>query len=141
VSNRDEGGLQVTDESQVNGTTGARSTRRRFLQTGVAVGGGLALATPTQAARSVFVAQKKVTINYWTWHHISQVPTEKGKDRIKAAFEKANPNITLNVKLFPYPDYVTALQTAIPSGSAGHVLGLQNGAISRTSPRSSARTA
>jgi raffinose/stachyose/melibiose transport system substrate-binding protein len=121
----------VSDESKAEGTQAARTiTRRRFLQSGAAVGGGLALAGPA-SARSVFVAKKKVTLDYWTWHHISQVPTEKGKDRIKAAFEKANPNISLNVKLFPFPDYLTALQTAIPSGSSGHVLGLQNGALMR----------
>jgi raffinose/stachyose/melibiose transport system substrate-binding protein len=79
----------------------------------------------------VFIAKKKVSINYWTWHHISQVPTEKGRDRIKEAFEKANPNITLNVKIFPFPDYLTALKTAVPAGSSGDVLGLQNGALLR----------
>lgn len=105
-------------------------TRQALLKTGAAVGGGLLLAGPA-SARSVFITQKRVSINFWTWHHISQVPTENGRDRIKAAFEKANPGVTLNVKLFPYPDYLTALKTAVPAGSAGDVLGLQNGAMVR----------
>lgn len=105
-------------------------TRQALLKTGAAIGGGLLLAGPA-SARSVFITQKRVSINYWTWHHISQVPTENGRDRIKAAFEKAYPNITVNVKLFPFPDYLTALKTAVPAGSAGDVLGLQNGALLR----------
>src|SRR5262245_28626487 len=81
--------------------------RRDLIKTAVVAGGGLALlgSAGTAAARP-FVTRAKTTIDYWTWHHISQVPTEKGKDRIKAAFEKANPDVTLNVKLFPFPDYL-----------------------------------
>jgi raffinose/stachyose/melibiose transport system substrate-binding protein len=107
-------------------------TRRGLLESAVVAGGGLALlgAAGSASARP-FITRKKVSIDYWTWHHISQVPTEKGRDRIKQAFEKANPGVSLNVKIFPYPDYLTALKTAIPAGSAGHVLGLQNGALVR----------
>jgi raffinose/stachyose/melibiose transport system substrate-binding protein len=106
--------------------------RRDLIKTAVVAGGGLALlgSAGTAAARP-FITRAKTTIDYWTWHHISQVPTEKGKDRIKAAFEKANPDVTLNVKLFPFPDYLTALQTAVPNGSSGDVLGMQNGALLR----------
>jgi ABC-type glycerol-3-phosphate transport system substrate-binding protein len=108
----------------------AAFTRGKLLKTGAAIGGGLVLASPA-SARSVFVTQRKVTLNYWTWHHISQVPTENGRDRIKEAFEKLYPNISLNVRIFPYPDYLTALRTAVPAGSSGEVLGLQNGAMMR----------
>jgi raffinose/stachyose/melibiose transport system substrate-binding protein len=107
-------------------------TRRSLLEKAVVAGGGLALlGTAGSAAARPFITRSKVSIDYWTWHHISQVPTEKGKDRIKAAFEKANPDISLNVKIFPFPDYLTALKTAVPAGSSGHVLGLQNGALLR----------
>jgi|SoiMethySBSTD1v2_1073268.scaffolds.fasta_scaffold16547_3 raffinose/stachyose/melibiose transport system substrate-binding protein len=110
----------------------ATMTRRSVLKSAAMAGGGLALlGTPGSAAARPFITRAKVTIDYWTWHHISQVPTEKGRDRIKAAFEQANPNITLNVKLFPFPDYLTALKTAVPNGSSGDVLGLQNGALLR----------
>ena len=72
-----------------------------------------------------------VTLDYWTWFHITQVPGEEGMDRIKEAFEAANPDVTLNVKVFPFPDYLTALTTAIPAGEGAHVYGLQNGSLIR----------
>jgi ABC-type glycerol-3-phosphate transport system substrate-binding protein len=104
--------------------------RSDLLKTAVVAGAGLALlaARPRRPDPS---SRERRPIDYWTWHHISQVPTEKGHDRIKAAFEKANPDLTLNVKLFPFPDYLTALQTAVPNGSSGDVLGMQNGALLR----------
>jgi ABC-type glycerol-3-phosphate transport system substrate-binding protein len=140
LANEPQGGSQIEPSGPRRHSEGEQPhdpasprgiTRSKFLRTAAVAGGGLVVAGPASAGRRVFITQKKVSLNYWTWHHISQVPTEKGRDRIKEAFEKANPNITLNVKLFPFPDYLTALKTAVPAGSSGDVLGLQNGALLR----------
>jgi len=42
---------------------------------------------------------------------------EKDLDTIKAAFEKANPDITVQIETAPYDDYFTKLQTAVAGGT------------------------
>ncbi len=44
---------------------------------------------------------------------------EKDLDAIKAAFEKANPDVTVQIETTPYDDYFTKLQTAVAGGTAG----------------------
>ena len=44
---------------------------------------------------------------------------EKDLDSIKAAFEKANPTITVQIETTPYDSYFTKLQTAVAGGTAG----------------------
>lgn len=43
---------------------------------------------------------------------------EKDLESIKAAFEKANPDITVQLETTPYDDYFTKLQTAVAGGTA-----------------------
>lgn len=43
---------------------------------------------------------------------------EKDLDAIKAAFEKANPSIKVQIETTPYDDYFTKLQTAVAGGTA-----------------------
>ena len=57
-----------------------------------------------------------VTISYMNF--ISSGGHEKDLDAIKAAFEKANPDITVNIQTVPYSDYFTKLQTAVAGGTA-----------------------
>ena len=44
---------------------------------------------------------------------------EKDLDAIKAAFEKANPTIKVQIETTPYDSYFTKLQTAVAGGTAG----------------------
>ena len=44
---------------------------------------------------------------------------EQNLDKIKAAFEQANPNIKVQIETIPYSDYFTKLQTAVAGGTAG----------------------
>ncbi len=44
---------------------------------------------------------------------------EEDLDAIKAAFEDANPEITVQIETIPYDDYFTKLQTAVAGGTAG----------------------
>lgn len=44
---------------------------------------------------------------------------EKDLDAIKAAFEAANKDITVQIETTPYDDYFTKLQTAVAGGTAG----------------------
>lgn len=43
---------------------------------------------------------------------------EKDLDAIKAAFEKANPDVKVQIETTPYDDYFTKLQTAVAGGTA-----------------------
>lgn len=44
---------------------------------------------------------------------------EQDLDKIKAAFEKDNPDIKVQIETVPYDDYFTKLQTAVAGGTAG----------------------
>lgn len=44
---------------------------------------------------------------------------EEDLDAIKAAFESANPDVTVQIETTPYDDYFTKLQTAVAGGTAG----------------------
>lgn len=59
----------------------------------------------------------KVTLTYGVWD-TTQVPAMK---KIVAAFEKANPDITVKVQLTPYTQYFTKLQAAATGGQAPDV--------------------
>ena len=59
----------------------------------------------------------KVTLSYAIWDQ-TQEPAMK---QIVAAFEKQNPNISVDIQLTPYADYFTKLQTAASAGSAPDV--------------------
>jgi multiple sugar transport system substrate-binding protein len=59
----------------------------------------------------------KVTLNYAIWDQTQEPAMQK----IIAAFEKQNPDITVDVQLTPYADYFTKLQTAATGGQAPDV--------------------
>lgn len=58
---------------------------------------------------------EKVTIKYSNF--TSNGGNEKNLDTIVQAFQKANPNITVQVTTLPYKDYATALQTDLAAGT------------------------
>ena len=72
----------------------------------------------------------RVEVSYWTWSHITQVPGTEG-DPLEEAFEAANPDVDLVVRTFQFPDYQTALRTAMTGDSGPAVVALQNGSMTR----------
>lgn len=117
------------------------ATRRDFLKGSAAlfgaVAGGTLLAgcgdsgssnaAKPSAAPSLIKPAGTVTLNLWTWAW----PEEPLASRFTKAFETAHPEIKLNIKKFPFPDYETALRTAVPNGTAGDVLHLTTGSMLR----------
>lgn len=74
----------------------------------------LAMSACSTAAQPAEVSDK-VTIKYSNF--ISNGGNEKNLDTIVQAFQKANPNITVQVTTLPYKDYATALQTDLAAGT------------------------
>lgn len=58
-----------------------------------------------------------VTLSYAIWDE-NQKPA---MEEIAAAFEKENPNVTIDIQVTPYKEYFTKLQTAATGGSAADV--------------------
>ena len=77
----------------------------------------VASATACSSSSSSASSGGKVTLNYGIWDQ-TQEPAMK---QIVAAFEKQNPNITVDIQVTPYTDYFTKLQTAASGGSAPDV--------------------
>src|SRR5258708_6700181 len=66
---------------------------------------------PTQAP---VVTSEPITIQYWHTHSDAEAAQ---LDKVIAAFEAANPGITVESTRYAYNDYKTALLTAISSGA------------------------
>ncbi|GIF71634.1 ABC transporter substrate-binding protein [Asanoa siamensis] len=79
----------------------------------------LALAACSQgsATRTEEAAGGKTTVRYMNFS--ANDGHEKDLDAIKAAFESANPDVTVQIETIPYADYFTKLQTAVAGGTAG----------------------
>lgn len=90
----------------------------RKLMVVVGLAGVVALAV-TGCASSTPKASGPVTITYSNF--ISNGGNEKNLATIVTAFEKKNPNITVNVKTLPYDSYGTALQTDLAAGTPADV--------------------
>jgi multiple sugar transport system substrate-binding protein len=65
---------------------------------------------------------KQVVLNFWYW---DQNGEEVYKQMI-SEFEKANPNIKINMAITPWSSYWTKLQTALPSGAGPDVFWLNH---------------
>ena len=83
----------------------------------------VATEAPTQAATEAPTeapteAAAPVTIQYW---HTHSDPETAQLDKVIAAFEAANPGITVEPTRYAYNDYKTALLTAISSGEVPDV--------------------
>jgi multiple sugar transport system substrate-binding protein len=70
-------------------------------------------------------APEPVTISYTNF--ISNGGNEENLDTIVAAFEDANPGITVDVTTLAYADYFTALQTDLAAGTAADVFDIEYG--------------
>jgi len=80
-----------------------------------------------RSAPSLVKPSGTVTLTLWSWAW----PEEPAAGKLKAAFEAAVPEVKLEIKKFPFPDYETALRTAVPNGTSGDVLHLQTGSMIR----------
>ncbi|GAA1840524.1 ABC transporter substrate-binding protein [Asanoa iriomotensis] len=80
-----------------------------------------------RTAPSLVKPSGTVTLTLWTWAW----PEEPLATELKNAFEQAVPEVKLEVKKFPFPDYETGLRTAVPNGTSGDVLHLQTGSMIR----------
>ncbi len=86
-----------------------------------AIGAGVAIAAlglmGLTACSSAASSNEKVTLTYGIWDKNQ----EPAMQQIVSAFEKQNPNITVNIELTPNADYWTKLQTAASAGTAPDV--------------------
>ena len=117
----------------------AHLSRRRLLGIGAAIAGGAVgsgvlsacggsprpTASSSKSAPALVKPSGKVTLTLWTWAW----PEAPADTQLQNAFQAAVPEVTLQVKKFPYPDYTTALRTGVPNGTAGDVLHLQTGSM------------
>lgn len=79
----------------------------------------VATEAPTEAPTEVPTqAPEAVTLQYW---HTHSDPESAKLDEVIAAFEGANPGVTVEPTRFAYNDYKTALLTAISSGEVPDV--------------------
>lgn len=65
-----------------------------------------------------------VTLNYWTWY-----PDENSLQPAIDAFEAANPDITVKLRIFTNTDYQTQLPLALNGGESLDVVGVQVSAM------------
>ncbi|MBC9820485.1 sugar ABC transporter substrate-binding protein [Terrabacter sp. MAHUQ-38] len=79
--------------------------------------GACAQGSATKTDNAPATAGGPVTIRYMNFS--ANGGHEKDLDAIKAAFEKANPSIKVQVETTPYDAYFTKLQTAVAGGTAG----------------------
>ena len=72
----------------------------------------------------------KTTVTYWTWNAAgfdTQPDGTPGPQ--KKAFDAANPDIDLQVKVYSYSDYLNQLQLNMASGSGPDLVAVQAGAL------------
>ncbi|GAA4457446.1 hypothetical protein GCM10023170_053650 [Phytohabitans houttuyneae] len=129
-----------TQISPTPGTTPSLFSRRTLLRASVLGAGALTTApllaacgsddggtAAPRSAPSLVKPSGTVTLTLWSWAW----PEEPAAGKLKAAFEAAVPEVKLEIKKFPFPDYETALRTAVPNGTSGDVLHLQTGSMIR----------
>jgi len=84
--------------------------------------------TPDAEGDDAGPTAEPVTITYTNF--ISNNGNEENLDRIVAAFEEANPGITVEVTTMAYADYFTALQTDLAAGTVSDVFDIEYGQFS-----------
>src|SRR5258708_36904608 len=75
----------------------------------------------------------KTVVTYWTWNAANFDTAPDGTMRPqKAAFDAANPDIDLQVKVYSYTDYLSQLQLNMASGLGPDIVAMQAGALMNT---------
>ena len=73
-------------------------------------------------------AADKTSVSLWTWS-----PITRTAEKMIAAFEKANPDITVDYTNYNYnPEYLQALSAASASDNLPDIVGLQPGSLTQT---------
>lgn len=114
--------LDTTDRINAVERLGRRpASRRSVLRAGLAGGAATAAALAGRGASwRTAGAQEPVTISYGFWD-VTQQPAVEAQI---AAFQEANPNITVSPQLTPWADYWTKLQTGVAGGESWDVFWL-----------------
>lgn len=103
----------------------SRTTRSRRVLSGAAIATAFLLLAgcvstggePSPGAGATGADQR---VTWWGWNAFNS-------DQVIADFEKANPGVTVEFKLYSYDDYVTALRTGLTSNDGPDVFQLQPG--------------
>ena len=88
----------------------------------------LAGAVAASALGATAVHAEEVSLSLWTWS-----PITRTAEKMIAAFEDANPEITIEYTNYNYnPEYLQALSAAAASDNLPDILGLQPGSLTQT---------
>lgn len=94
-----------------------RTSRRALGALAASAAAVLALSACSSSTGGESSSGGDVTLSYAIWDE-NQKPA---MEDIAAAFEKENPNVTIDIQVTPYKEYFTKLQTAATGGSAADV--------------------
>lgn len=94
-----------------------RTSRRALGALAASAAAVLALSACSSSTAGDSSSGGDVTLSYAIWDE-NQKPA---MEDIAAAFEKENPNVTIDIQVTPYKEYFTKLQTATTGGSAADV--------------------
>lgn len=94
-----------------------RTSRRALGALAASAAAVLALSACSSSTGGESSSGGDITLSYAIWDE-NQKPA---MEDIAAAFEKENPNVTIDIQVTPYKEYFTKLQTAATGGSAADV--------------------
>ena len=117
----------MRNEAQVRRSLAAAATTLVLSLSMAACGNSGGVGGTSAAGQATVSAGQKVTLNYWTWF-----PAQATVQKSIAAFEAANPNITVKLREFSNTDYQKELPLALNGGQSLDVVGVQISAMTNT---------
>jgi multiple sugar transport system substrate-binding protein len=104
-------------------SSSATQTATSVSQTATTSAATTSAATTSSAAAVASAAKAKTTVEYWDWWDPTGQPSLIAYfNQIKAGFEAANPDLTLNSTYPAFGDYEQKMLTAAASGTAPDVI-------------------